>query len=149
MFYSFSLLIVCSNFDVFTQMPHGTLLPHCSAHVVVEERVQKFRRKLLLFASQNSKWKGCFFARFDGLVLYISIHLTHRTPSLLYKKTPGACNYQSSLSSVLCKICLSWFSICNFPRTGVTALNVFRLNISLVFYPSNKTAKLTSNYASI
>ena len=34
-------------------------------------------------------------------------------------------------------------------RAGVTALNVCRLHISLVFHPSNKTAKRTSIYASI
>ena len=47
--YSFSLLLVRSNFDVFTQMPHGTVLPHCSARVVVEERVQNDCIKMFCF----------------------------------------------------------------------------------------------------
>jgi len=91
--------------------------------------------------------EACFFDRFDEIVLQIF-------PSI---KTPCACNYQSILSSVLCQICLRLrlrlseclFSIFDYSRTGVTALNVFRLHISVVFYPSNKTAKFISIYASI
>ena len=145
-FYSFSLL-VRSNFEFLRKCLTArffltSLLSTCSR--------RRARSQTTFIRVAKFEVDGVFFRSFRRPTF------THFHPSKAPYAFPSikalcACNYQSILSSVLCQICISecWFSIFNYPRTGVTALNVCRLHISLLFYPSNKTVKLTSIYASI
>ena len=125
---SSSLLIACSRRRVRPNIPSQTTFI----------RVAKF------------EVDGVFFRLFrpPSFTHFHPSKAPYAFPSI---KTPCACNYQSILSNVFSQLCLSecFPSIFNHPCTGVTALNVCRLHISLVFYPSNKTAKHTSIYTSI